>query len=610
MGKGVYSQRGLTVHLQRSPVCQPFVTCSFSHPERQVMQGVLASRLDLSGAYTMDTGLNMSMGSSKPDTRPRLNPLDNWMNDCVIEEDVEFVNGGELDNDYMPLLDTSNVTYNHARAQTTACTNEAEADLLSEACLEEDTNHADPFAWEDTDESFASASLEQRCMVKLLKLLEDMECPDYALGNIIDWANEAYLAGFTFSPTVKSRDGVLGGLYKHVNNATLLLPSVVPVELIGTSGPSEMIVYDFVAQWLSLLHSKDLMRCHKVNIDPSDPFAMYEPPDGLLGEVHSGAMYRAMYAKYITDPHRQLLVPCMLYFDKCHITNGSGRFGLEPATMTSTIFTEHTRRSPEAHRVLGFIHQMMKSTAENTKQDSNVNVQNYHRQLDVLFTGLRRVQAGIDKRLQGVPITIYDDELNETTFTADIISPIILIIADTPAANILCGHYDNHNPKVQRHHHMCDTGFKELADWVKTCTFMDANHVFDIQANGTAMEQQALSVKQVKNAFRDLHVLLESSSILRATATEIMHSIRQGMIRRTNLLVFHCLGTEQLVSLDSMARKFHSQHRQSARRHFPRASFVKGITTLSKLSAEEQVGVTMTLVCLMLVIDCRSTAKG
>jgi hypothetical protein len=40
------------------------------------------------------------------------------------------------------------------------------------------------------------------------------------------------------------------------------------------------------------------------------------------------------------------------------------------------------------------------------------------------------------------------------------------------------------------------------------------------------------------------------------------------MILRTNLLAFHCLGTEQLVSLDSMARKFHSQHRQSAWRHY------------------------------------------
>jgi hypothetical protein len=92
---------------------------------------------------------------------------------------------------------------------------------------------------------------------------------------------------------------------------------------------------------LSLLHSSELMHWEKLNINPANPFAMYESPDGLLGEVlHSGAMYKALYAKHSTDPQRQLLTPCMLYFDKCHITNGSGRFRLEPATMTSTLFTE------------------------------------------------------------------------------------------------------------------------------------------------------------------------------------------------------------------------------------------------------------------------------
>jgi hypothetical protein len=131
-----------------------------------------------------------------------------------------------------------------------------------------------------------------------------------------------------------------------------------------------MIVYDFAAQYLSLFHSKILMQRGKVNIDPQHPFAPYVPPDGLLGEVHSGAMYRAMHCKYITLPHKQLLVPLMLYGDKCHITNGSSRFCLEPITMTSSIFTEGARHHSEAHRVLGFMHQILKSIAVNTKQNT------------------------------------------------------------------------------------------------------------------------------------------------------------------------------------------------------------------------------------------------
>jgi hypothetical protein len=201
----------------------------------------------------------------------------------------------------------------------------------------------------------------------------------------------------------------------------------------------------------------------------------------------------------------------------------------------------------------------MKSTAENTKQANNANVVNYHRQLNILFEGLQQVQSGIDRWLQNVSLTIHNDALGDVTFTADIVVPIILIIADTPAANILCGHYDNHNPKVKRHHHMCNVDFDHLGDWTNACTFIDAVHVFDIQANGSAAEQQALSVKPVLNAFRDLQILLDSSSILRATATEIMYSSLQlGLLRRTNLLVFQCLNTDQLIALDHMARQFNS----------------------------------------------------
>jgi hypothetical protein len=319
-----------------------------------------------------------------------------------------------------------------------------------------------------------------------------------------------------------------------------------------------MIVYDFAAQYLSLFHSKILMQCGKVNIDPQHPFAPYVPPDGLLGKMHSGAMYQAMHRKYITLPHKQLLGPLMLYGDKCHITNGSSQFGLEPITMPSSIFTEGARCHSEAHRVLGFMHQILKSTAENTKQNININVQNYHRQLDVLFCVLRLIQEGIDKRLQGVMITIYDDVEGDVMFTADLIVPINIFIADTPAANIVCGHYDNHHPLVQRHHHMCDASFANLADATNVCTFVDVQAIFDVQAIDSAKEQKQLSVKSADNSFQAICVCLEGSSIFRATTTEMMHSIRQGLLRRTNSLFFLCLNNEQLVALDKIARRFNA----------------------------------------------------
>ena len=41
----------------------------------------------------------------------------------------------------------------------------------------------------------------------LMKILEDMNCPDTALTKIIDWARAAYNEGFDFNPASKTRHG-------------------------------------------------------------------------------------------------------------------------------------------------------------------------------------------------------------------------------------------------------------------------------------------------------------------------------------------------------------------------------------------------------------------
>ena len=44
-------------------------------------------------------------------------------------------------------------------------------------------------------------------MVNLMKILEDMNCPDTALTKIIDWARAAYNEGYNFNPASKTQHG-------------------------------------------------------------------------------------------------------------------------------------------------------------------------------------------------------------------------------------------------------------------------------------------------------------------------------------------------------------------------------------------------------------------
>ena len=46
---------------------------------------------------------------------------------------------------------------------------------------------------------------EQYSIMKLMKLVEDMECPDGAIEKILTLEREAYLGGFKFNPSSKTR---------------------------------------------------------------------------------------------------------------------------------------------------------------------------------------------------------------------------------------------------------------------------------------------------------------------------------------------------------------------------------------------------------------------
>jgi hypothetical protein len=245
--------------------------------------------------------------------------------------------------------------------------------------------------------------------------------------------------------------------------------------------------------------------------------------------------------------------------------------------------------------MLGFIHQLLKSSAENAALHPDTNVNNYHRQLNVILRGIAEVQHGIDQRLTNVTLTI-----DNHTFECHLLCPIICVITDTPAANIVCGHYNSTSSEIARPHRTCDCTHDQLDNADRVCVFVHAAELFELMTTGTPAELKLQSVKPVVNhAFAKLDVGDLTRNIFGATLTDIMHAIRQGTLRRSNHLLFGCLTAKGKQTLDAYSRTFHRQHRQSERNNFPRASFVDGITTMSQISAEEQAGIVFILCCML-----------
>jgi hypothetical protein len=96
--------------------------------------------------------------------------------------------------------------------------------------------------------------------VGLLKILDDMNAPDYAFEAIIKWSRDAHEAKYSFYPQgglTRARN--VNVLFLSMDNATKLLPAVRNMIVVPHGLPCHVIVYDFVPQLLSLLQNPDIM---------------------------------------------------------------------------------------------------------------------------------------------------------------------------------------------------------------------------------------------------------------------------------------------------------------------------------------------------------------
>ncbi len=121
--------------------------------------------------------------------------------------------------------------------------------------------------------------------------------------------------GYSFLPPGGfTRNSNVELLFKSLSNASLLCPTIQPVQRVDGSS-SEVIVFDFVPQLLRLLQNPSVMTPENLAIDFNDPLLRYESPGNVLGEAMSGSVYCTAYERFITNPARQLFVPIIQWMD-------------------------------------------------------------------------------------------------------------------------------------------------------------------------------------------------------------------------------------------------------------------------------------------------------
>jgi hypothetical protein len=411
------------------------------------------------------------------------------------------------------------------------------------------------------ESDYSCFTTSQQCITSLIYLLDAMECPDYGFKTIMEWACKSFEAGFDFNPKCKTRLGNLNWMYDALHNAEQMLPHLEPIELpdpLPNVKTMNVICYDFVPQLLSILQNKNMMSAHNLVLDPNNPLAMYQPHDNMLGEALSGSVYRDMYHRLVSNPSKQLLCPLICYTDGTQIDSLS-RFGVEPFLFTPAVLSHAARCKANAWRPLGYV-QPLKSNLRSDKRklSTSAKARNYHAQLQAMLKSLQCVHSGADTRLQNVEIYLFDKCVQ-----VDLLCPILLIAADTPAADKLCGHYSSYTEGVQRVTCSCNVSFIDLDNPNFTCHPVTWDDMHLIATSGSKEECAAVSQHQCQNAFFDIEIGDPVYKIFGSVPTDPMHSVRKGVMARAMSLIFECMTASQKYRLDELAQNFHKGHRQS-----------------------------------------------
>ena len=209
------------------------------------------------------------------------------------------------------------------------------------------TEDSDPFVYTN----------EIRVENNLLKLVTDLNVPNYAFEKIMDWARDAYSSGYQFNPRATNYKSQIKQM-QNFSNLKYIRPHIKQAKLPNKRDePSDttsinVVCCDFTSMLFSLLQDTNINKNENLVVNASDPFSKYVSPNGKLGEVNSGKWYQQAYDSMVKDENKDFLLPIIFAMDKTTISN-TAHMSVYAVMFTTTIFDWKTHA--HAWRPLGYI---------------------------------------------------------------------------------------------------------------------------------------------------------------------------------------------------------------------------------------------------------------
>jgi hypothetical protein len=119
----------------------------------------------------------------------------------------------------------------------------------------------------------------------------------------------------------------------------------------------EVTRFVFISQFYSFITDKSLTGdITQLDVNPDDPFARYQSPNGRLGAFNSGKWYLKAHDFLCTPNFNDWLCPIIYACDETLFGSHLGRASVTPLVFTLLIFNKYIRNKQTSWQPLGYVY--------------------------------------------------------------------------------------------------------------------------------------------------------------------------------------------------------------------------------------------------------------
>lgn len=427
-----------------------------------------------------------------------------------------------------------------------------------------------------------------RIQLELLKILEDISAPLKTYEKIMDWATNAFNAGYKFPCRRLSRSKMIEKL-----SDIFCLKKTAPMSStirLHSGDPCKVSYFDFEQMCYSLLSDESLMTDSNMSFGNNNPAPFQKQQNSTLSCIEDGDMFQNTMNDVCTEP-KDFLLGIKMFIDATH-TDIHGDWVLDPVYFTFTFLSNHVTREQRAWRPLGFVNDLnKKSTAWNNHITARNKLIDYHSQLGVIFKSFSECQ-----RRGGF---LWDLKTGGRSYKVNMKPVLILIIGDALGNHKLAGMFNNFS-NTHRVNHSCNCPLEHTDNPNYVCKFINQSDISLLCDLGDVETLGKLSYHGIRNAFWYIDVATHEAGINAMMPSEILHQLFLGIMENvldTFILSFPPVARTRMDKFGAIMYHF---FKRSSDRSLPRLKTKNGFTNLTRQKGSDRLGFCLLLLIFML----------